>query len=293
MAPMARYASEILKQEVEESVKDLVPTPPSLPPSDSDSSSDGTWKGHKDGRSTGKSIRRKYPVSSSKKGTRVLKGSLKEATKLSESSMTVNDTRDRAPTLMVLHTTDSDFKNVVAYKTYCHRVRSQTYNEKMAACTCKYTTRTETLMKVYKFDDRNSIRPLRVFAQFKRACDSNGVSENMALCIMLKFSKDRLASSLTARTTLVKDKGVSARLPKAGEEQKSTYVEVVNYLLKSYATDSNIAKATSNKARLKKTWFETSKQFGGLLRSKVSRCGKAYLEDCTKGVCNDGLPASI
>lgn len=33
-------------------------------------------------------------------------------------------------------------------------------------------------------------------------------------------------------------------LPKIGEKQFTTYIETVNYLLKSFATNSNIAKAT-------------------------------------------------
>lgn len=45
--------------------------------------------------------------------------------------------------------------------------------------------------------------------------------------------------------TPYEDDGTTKRLSKAGEKQISMYVEAVNFLLKSYTTDSDIARATS------------------------------------------------
>lgn len=63
---------------------------------------------------------------------------------------------------------------------------------------------------------------------------------------------DGPTSSLTVRTTHYEDDRTTHRLPKAGEEWVSTYVEAVNILLKLYATDSNIAKAASETTALRK-----------------------------------------
>lgn len=93
--------------------------------------------------------------------------------------------------------------------------------------------------------------------------------------------------------TLHKDDGTVHRLPSIGEEQIPTYVEAVNNLLKSYAADSNIAKATSDVACLKKTSMEALVQFADLLRSKVVHCGNVYPEMRANGGFIDGLPANI
>lgn len=50
----------------------------------------------------------------------------------------------------------------------------------MPARTGKHSKRTKTLMKAYKFDDKDPIAALLFLVQFKRACESNKVSEGMA-----------------------------------------------------------------------------------------------------------------
>lgn len=72
----------------------------------------------------------------------------------------------------------------------------------MASKMGKYFNRMKTLMKTYKFDDKASISVLRAFVQFKGACDSNEVSEGMALSVMPNFMTYNRASSFTARKTL-------------------------------------------------------------------------------------------
>lgn len=68
MAPFARYAAKISKQEANESVKNLGFTQPSRPPSDWNSSSDEPCTSRKDRRSDKKSILCKSSVFSSDKG---------------------------------------------------------------------------------------------------------------------------------------------------------------------------------------------------------------------------------
>lgn len=115
----------------------------------------------------------------------------------------------------------------------------------------------------------------------------------MALCTMPTSIKLEPASSLTVRRTLHKDEGTTHKMPKTGEDHISTYVRAVNFLLKSYATDSNIAKATSNIACLKNASMYTSVQFADVLRSKVVRGRSAYLEKRSKEVFIDGVLVNI
>lgn len=64
--------------------------------------------------------------------------------------------------------------------------------------------------------------------------------------------KVRPAYSLTVPMSLHKDNGTTPRVPKTDDEQISTYLEALNLLVKGYATESNIAKRTSDIASFKK-----------------------------------------
>lgn len=136
-------------------------------------------------------------------------------------------------------------------------------------------------MKAYKSDNKDPITVLRFIPRFKRACDSNDVLEAMALWIMPTSIKDGSAFSLTVQMMFYKNDGTAHRLPKAGEEQISTYAEAVNFLLKLYATGFNIPKATLEIAALRKTTMEAPVQFADILRPKVIRCGNAYPKERT------------
>lgn len=122
------------------------------------------------------------------------------------------------------------FQNVVSYKNYRLLDNSQTYHEKMAACTGKYAMRMKTSMKAYKFDDKDHVTVFRFQVQFKRFCDSNKISGGMALWIMPTFMKDETATSLTVQMTSHKNDGTTHTLPKEDKEQISTYVEAANFL---------------------------------------------------------------
>lgn len=103
---------------------------------------------------------------SSGKRTRLIKGSVMG----SERSMGEKGShyRDTAPNLKVRHATNSLFQSVNNYIYHRRLHRLQTYSKKMAAKTSKYLKQIETLMKPYKFDDKDLTTTLRFFSQFRR-----------------------------------------------------------------------------------------------------------------------------
>lgn len=72
--------------------------------------------------------------------------------------------------------------------------------------------------------------------------------------------------------TFHKDDQTAHRLPMTDEEQILMCVEAGKVLLNFYATDSNIARAASDIACVKKISIDTSVQFADILRSWVVRC---------------------
>lgn len=152
---------------------------------------------------------------------------MKKTTKSSKSSISSNDADGRASYLIAMPATDGLFQNLVNYKTYHLREESRIYNKKMAIRMGKYTKRIETLMKAYKFDNKDLVKILRFLTQIKRAWDSNRLFKSMALWIMSMFMKDEPECSLTVRMIPHKDDGPTHRLPMASEEQTFTYAEAV------------------------------------------------------------------
>lgn len=92
-----------------------------------------------------------------------------------------NNAKGRAPELNILHATNSHFQDVANYKIYNQLENLQTCNVKMTARTGKYAERMDTKMRAYKFDNKNSTTTLYFLTQFKRACDSNEISESTAI----------------------------------------------------------------------------------------------------------------
>lgn len=139
-------------------------------------------------------------------------------------------------------------------------------------------------MKAYKRDDKNHITGLNFLAQLKRVCDFNDVSEGIKLRVMSSSMKEDLASRLSVRMNRLGDGTEAYLFPQAGGEQIMIYVEALTYLLRSYMTDSNIAKAISAIAWLKKAFTGTLVQFAGVMWTKVARCRNAYPEKQTKKI---------
>lgn len=73
------------------------------------------------------------------------------------------------------------FVDALKYETYRLHDKSPSYDGKKAARTAKLAQRMETITKPYKFDDADPVTVLSFLGKFKRACDSNGVSEWVAM----------------------------------------------------------------------------------------------------------------
>lgn len=110
---------------------------------------------------------------------------------------------------------------------------------------------------------------------------------------MLNPIKDGLASILTARMSPWGDAKGKYPLLQVDEKQITTYFEAVNYLLKFYAMDHNIAKAISDISLLKTASNEISVQFADVLKMKVVWWENTYLDERTIGIFIDFVPANI
>lgn len=187
----------------------------------------------------------------------------------------VSHNSGRACKLKIFHPTESRFQSVVNFNNYRLLKRSQNYNEKMATKTRKYVKRMEKFMKTYRIDNKDSTKEFRFLDQFKRAYEPDEVSGGMSLLVMSIFIKGGKELISKARMTSWGDALGERPLLKVEEEQITIYFKIVNYLLKSYATERNIAEATLEIALLKNAPNGTSVQFADVLRTKFVCCGNA------------------
>lgn len=86
-----------------------------------------------------------------------------------------------APMLERIYPVNVAFADAFNYETYCLHDKSLSYDGKKAARYAKLPQRMDTIMRRYMFNDSDPVTVLYVLEQFKRACDSNGVSEDIAI----------------------------------------------------------------------------------------------------------------
>lgn len=121
--------------------------------------------------------------------------------------------------------------------------------------------KTKILRTEYLFDDKDSTTLLRFFTSFKQAWDSNGFSEELALCMILKFITDGLAFSLEMKMNPSRVGFCTYHVHNTGEKPIKVLVNAVNFFPKPYESDSNIAKAIKGIAYLTNELKETSLLF--------------------------------
>lgn len=125
-------------------------------------------------------------------------------------------------------------------------------------------------MNPYKIDDADPISVLSFLGQVERACDSNGVSEKVAMWLLQFSIKKFQAASLTIRLTRKQGDDIPNMMDRGRDEQERihTYIEAVNYLLRSYATDDAKARASSKTESLKKLTHQNAVQYAKVLKNK-------------------------
>lgn len=149
----------------------------------------------------------------------------------------------------------------------------------------------QTVMKPYKFEDSDQVKILSFPGQFKRACDSNGVLEGLAMWLLSFFMAKSPAASLTAEVTSEKDPGDYFDRCRGVKRQERIYAyfKVANYRLSSYATKDVIAKAAADTGIFKQRPGQTAVRFAKALKDKALRCSDASPEQRTKSIFVEDL----
>ena len=217
----------------------------------------------------------------------------REAAKLDTSSDETAGTSKsgRVPGVKIIRPVNELFRRALDYRTYRLINRSQVYDGSVARRISKLASRLEVQMKTNTFDSRDPVSVLSFLSVFRSACDSNGISEGAAMWLFHYFMKKTPAAALSSRLAL--EPARFARSPDDAHERLGSYVEVVNYLLATYATDDVIAETVGDILSIRQGKGTTAADFAQTLYDKVLRCGNVYPESQLKGIFVEGLVESV
>ena len=122
-------------------------------------------------------------------------------------------------------------------------------------------------LKNNMFTGEDPILILKFLAEFTRECDAHGISEPQAYNLIPYFMDKQATDGLQSVTDGTEDQS---------EGGVSTWPQVVNYLLGTYATNDNIAKAVEDLLRLRQKTDESEQAYHERLLKAIARCGSVH-----------------
>jgi len=191
-------------------------------------------------------------------------------------------------TLTPLRPVNTHFRRALDYRTYLLNDRSTKFNSGVTKQIAKMVRRMDVQMKSQIFDPVDPITILSFLPAFKTACDSNGIHEGAAMWLFQYFVKKTTKAAIVARTT-----AGSTGDGKTPGSHLTNYPAVVQFLLKTYATDEVIAEADAEINRYRQPDRMSPPDYAHNLWTKALRCGTVYDEDRLKGIFIEGLHESI
>ena len=195
----------------------------------------------------------------------------------------------RTQRLRVIRPMNDLFRRAVNYRSYLLRdpgpestrdVRRELSETNMGRMQKKLITP----MKDRTFSGDDPITVLGFLAHYKDACNLNDISEPVAYWMIQNFLEGRALALVQTRMS-----GLTMSVDSDRGEMLTTYPEVVNFLLQTYATDDVIAEAVTDVENLKQSTAMTEQEYSDELWKRALRCGTVFSGDRLKGYFVEGL----
>lgn len=139
-------------------------------------------------------------------------------------------------------------------------------------------------MKILTFDDKDPIALFNFLAMFQTACDFNSIHEGATKWIFQMYTRGAAQDVQEIRY---------AGCASHRDESLSIYAEVKHFLLRSYATDDNIADAHNEVVSYKHSQSQKETEYSNRLYKKALRCGRVFSQHRLKSEFVEGVPANI
>lgn len=119
-------------------------------------------------------------------------------------------------------------------------------------------------------------------------CNVNGSSQGVVVWLLLSFNTQAHIHWPQKQDPSTKETA-EEEVQKAKDSTMTSYSLVVNYLLRTYATNENISKAESVIKFFKQGDSMTLVEYGNTLSGKKLRCDTVYQKRCIKSLFVEGL----
>ena len=196
--------------------------------------------------------------------------------------------RRKNPKLAIIRPTREIFAKAVNYKSYRLQNRTDTYTSATSSRVTKLEKKLKIQMGSHTFSGKDPITVLAFLARFRDACDKNDVAAGIAVWCFQYFltgsARHLVASRLVGRTMAT---------DADQEDMLSTYDEVVNFLLHTYATEEEMIEAAEDVEHCIQSSNQNEQQYADALWEKALRCGTVYSSNRLKGYFVRGLLEAI
>ena len=185
---------------------------------------------------------------------------------------------------MVIRPLNDLFNKAVNYKTYLLERRGGRYDSKVARNINRYPNKLDVQMKYQTFSSQDPIALLGFLARLRIACDHNGITDGVAVwCFQLYLTGQAhaLIQSRLIGNTMADD--VERR------ELLRTYQQVVNVLLRTYATEEVISEATGGLNSFRQSSNMTEEVYSNHLWDKALCCSTVFSDWRSKSLFVEGL----
>ena len=176
------------------------------------------------------------------------------------------------------------FTKAVNYKTYRLECRSARYNAEVARHISRIRKKLDVQMKSHTFSGQDPIAVLGFVARFKMACDHKGVSQGDAVWCFQLYLTGQAHALLQSRLM-----GNAMAVDAEQRDMLESYEEVVNFLLRTYATDETIAEAYTEVVSFRQSSNMTEEAYRNQLWDKALRCGTVFSDRRLKSLYVEGL----
>lgn len=144
------------------------------------------------------------------------------------------------------------------------------------------TKKVAVQLKDWTFNSKESVSIIVFLQDFKAASTACNILKGIVMWIFKHYLSSSAESFIKARVALLKEN------TRAQEGCVTSYYTIVNYLLKQYATDDNIASADAdNHSFTQRNLMATD--YTQQIWTKRLRCGSVYPEKMVKGIFLEGL----
>ena len=157
-------------------------------------------------------------------------------------------------------------------------------------------------LKSMNFDGSRPIAILNFLAEFRRSCDTNRVHEGAAFHLFSNFIRGTAIEDLRHNLTGPGHNEISGDGSDVEGDVEAapsvlgrltSYCEVVQYLLFTYATDDVIAEAHSDLQSFKQAPNVNPVAYSNQLLTKVARCGHVYSPSTLRAFFVEGVHENI